>query len=374
MKIAIVVSSLRKAGPIVVVQHLIRNFNRKDHEIVIVKLMADEAGRSITQEFVDDGVKVYDFNSSKLKIELLTPLERRRFKKLIDEIKPDIIHTHGYQAVLLASAIKNIPIVETIHNVPEEDFIYTFGTLMGNYVLLRYYSAMKKLTAAAAISEEVRNKNLQRLPEMYIKRIYNGVKSPGVKYNTKSEAREAMNVSEETTAFITIGSLLPRKDPVTTIRAFKKAFPRKDEKVELWFLGKGSLREECLKEIDGDERIKLLGWQPNVYEYLIAADYSISASHAEGFGLNYMESVFMGVPVIGTNIPVFQEFTTYFPELKQFEFKAGDSDELAERLKLAVNTRVDMEQYKQLAYDTFSAETMAKEYENFYKSVIEKQA
>ncbi len=374
MKIAIVVSSLRKAGPIVVVQHLIRNFNRKDHEIVIVKLMADEAARSITQEFVDDGIKVYDFHSSRLKIELLTPLERRRFKKLIDEIKPDIIHTHGYQAVILASAIHNIPVVETIHNVPEEDFVQRYGKLGGNYILWRYYSMLKKLSAAAAISENVRNKNIPRLPGLEIRRIYNGVKSPESKYDDRWEARKSLSVRDDTTLFVSIGALMPLKDQLTTIKAFKKAFPRKDEKVELWFLGKGSMWDECVKEIDGDERIKLLGWQYNVYDYLIAADYSVTASRSEGFGLNFMESVFAGVPVIGSDIPVFKEFTTYFPALKQFEFRVGDSDELAERLKLAVNTRVDMEQYKQLAYDTFSAETMAKEYENFYKSVIEKQA
>ncbi|MDE6483959.1 MAG: glycosyltransferase [Duncaniella sp.] len=370
MKIAIVVSSLRKAGPIIVVQNLVRNFNRKDHEIVVIKLMQDEAARSITNEFVEDGIKVYDFHTSRLKTELLTALERRRFKKLIDTIKPDVIHTHGYQAVTLASAVRNIPVVETIHNVPEEDFIKRYGKLLGGYMLKRYYSSMKKITAAAAISENVKKINQGRLPDRRIERIYNGVKAPESRFGNKAEARAEYGVDTDTTLFVSIGALLPMKDQITIIRAFRKAFPKDNRKVELWFLGKGPLWDECMKEMGDDDRIKLLGWQYNVYDYLVAADYSVSASHSEGFGLNYMESVFAGVPVIGSDIPVFREFTTYFPAFKQFEFKVGDSDELAKRLVKATETKIDMSAYTEIARKVFSASTMAEEYEKFYKSLI----
>ncbi|MBD5368528.1 MAG: glycosyltransferase [Bacteroides sp.] len=370
MKIAIVVSSLRKAGPIIVVQNLVRNFNRKDHDIVIIKLMKDEAARSITNEFVEDGIKVYEFNTSRLKTELLTAIERRRFNELIQTINPDIIHTHGYQAVRLAAGVKDIPVLETIHNVPEEDFIKRYGKILGTYMLRRYYSSMKKLAAAVAISENVKNNNVPRLPELKVERIYNGVKVPESKYQSRDEARAQYGVKEDTTLFVSIGALLPMKDQLTIIRAFRKAFPRENRKVELWFLGKGPLWDECIREIGDDDRIKMLGWQYNVYDYLMAADYSISASHSEGFGLNYMESIFAGVPMIASDIPVFREFTGYFPELKQFEFRVGDSDELADRLVKATRTKIDMDEYIGIARKTFSASTMAAEYERFYKSLI----
>ena len=67
---------------------------------------------------------------------------------------------------------------------------------------------------------------------------------------------------------------------------------------------------------------------------------------------------------------MFREFTGYFPELKQFEFRVGDSDELADRLVKATRTMIDMDEYIGIARKTFSASTMAAEYERFYKSLI----
>lgn len=373
MKIAIVVSSLRKAGPIIVVQNLIRNFNRKDHEIVIIKLLQDEPSRSITHEFIADGIKVYELNCCKFGIELFTFHERRRFKKLIDEIKPDIIHTHGYQPVLLASAIKHIPVVETLHCVAKEDFIMTHGKTVGIYMLYRYYSSMKKITGAAAITDNVKYKNELQLPLLPIRRIYNGVKLPQCNKSRES-IRVQLHLENDTIMFVVIGALRKLKDPITIIRAFKKTFPIQSYKPTLWFIGKGVLYEECKKEIGDDDRIKLVGWQPNVYDYLEAADYSIAASHSEGFGLNFVESVAAGVPVIGTNIPPFREFTYYFSELRNFEFKPGNTDELANKLELAAKSSIDMSQYQERTRCLFSAQTMAKEYEKFYIDMIKLSA
>ena len=60
-------------------------------------------------------------------------------------------------------------------------------------------------------------------------------------------------------------------------------------------LGEGPLWED-LKE--GDDRILLPGFKTNVYDYLIASDYYISASDVEGLANTLLESMTVGITYV----------------------------------------------------------------------------
>lgn len=369
-KIVLLVSSLRRSGPIVVVQNLLRNINRKKFSVHIIKLMADEQTRSITSEFINDDIPVHELNSSKLMIELFPNLVINRLRGLVDNIKPDLIHTHGYQACMLGARLsKQYRVVETLHCIASEDFISSKGPILGRYMLYRYLRNLNKIHGAAAISETVKEYYASKLDRVKIQLVYNGVALNRCTI-PKTNIRNVINDDESTVVFLVIGTLSKRKDPLTIIRAFKKAFPTDERSVRLYFLGKGNLHDECEAEINGDKRIKLLGWKPNVADYLDASNYTISASHSEGFGLNFIESISAGVPVIGSDIPPFREFYNIFKKLQILMFRVGDEDELAGIMKNAVNLKIDMSEYSKIASDLFSAKTMARNYETFYNHMI----
>ena len=127
-RIVIIVSSLRRSGPIVVVQNLLRNIDRNKFDVQIVKLMEDEPSRSITSEFINDGFIVHELHSTKLKIELFPNGILKQLRKLLNVIKPDLIHTHGYQACLLGAKLADeYKVVETLHCIAKEDFILSKG-------------------------------------------------------------------------------------------------------------------------------------------------------------------------------------------------------------------------------------------------------
>lgn len=367
--IAIIVSSLRRSGPIIVVQNLLRNIDRSQFDIRIVKLMDDEPDRSITSEFIDDGFIVHELHSSKLMVELFPSLIARKLFRILEEINPDVVHTHGYQACMIGAHISNrYKVVETLHCIAGEDFISSKGRLMGKYMLHRYFNNLRKIKAAIAISETVKKYYATRLKSLDVKRIYNGISLYSEK-NTKKNIRNELGIPNSAKVFLVVGTLSHRKDPITIIHAFKKAFPSVKSSY-LLFIGKGLLHETCEKEIGDDSRIKLLGWKPNVSDYYDAADYSISASHSEGFGLTFIESISAGVPVIGTDIPPFMEFYEIFKDLKQFIFGVRQEDKLAEVLRKAFDMKIDMSHYSKTAIEMFSAKTMAKNYESFYSDLI----
>ena len=70
-------------------------------------------------------------------------------------------------------------------------------------------------------------------------------------------------------------------------------------------LGEGPLWEDLKKE--GDDRILLPGFKTNVYDYLIASDYYISASDVEGLANTLLESMTVGLPMLLSDIPSHQE-------------------------------------------------------------------
>ncbi len=99
------------------------------------------------------------------------------------------------------------------------------------------------------------------------------------------------------------------------------------------------------------------------------ADYSICASLSEGFGLNYIESLMVDVPVIGTDIPPFKEFTDLMPELRSLQFKAGDKEDLKRAIILSREIQIDRQKIGIVARETFSAQNMADKYASFYYKV-----
>lgn len=372
IKILYIVSSLRKAGPIVVLQNLIRHLDKDKYEVAIVKLMGDEPLRSITKQFLDDGIKVYELNSSKKQVELFSNKIARRIDKIVEEFSPDVIHTHGYQALLCATKIReNIPIVETLHCISGEDFIMTHGKMIGSYMNYRYLKALKKISSAAAISGAVQEYFKTMVPSLSTVLIPNGVQDVPTTLPSKLELRKKLNINNDSLVFVVVGSLMERKDPITIINAFKKAFPKeRNEDVNLLFIGKGVLEKDCEKIINGDNRIQLLGWQIDPYAYLKMADWSVSATHSEGFGLNFIESLIVGCPIISTNIAAFIDFDILFPELKDYKFNPGDVEELSKLMKKAAIDRIDSVKLMNRTDQYFSSRIMAQKYGAVYQRVL----
>ncbi len=373
-RILYIVSSLIKSGPIVVLQNLISHLDKNKFEVAIVKLMADEPQRSITNQFLEEGIKVYEMGLNKMKIELSPNRVAKKIDKVINDFNPEVIHTHGYQALLCATNIKyKIPVMETLHNISGQDFIMGHGKLIGSYMNHRYLNALKKSSYAIAISDAVQEYYSSIIPSLPIEVIPNGVQDVPADLPTKTELRKEMNLSKDDFIFVVIGSLNDRKDPTAIIKAFKKAFPPiSNPNVRLFFLGKGYLEKECKIQIGTDNRIQLLGWKAEPYKYLKLADWSITASHSEGFGLNFIESLIVGCPIISTNIPAFKIFDQLFSDLKEYKFNPGDIETLSKLMRKALEEKVDSLKLIKQADKYYSSRIMAEKYAAVYDQLATK--
>lgn len=123
---------------------------------------------------------------------------------------------------------------------------------------------------------------------------------------------------------LTIGGIEPRKNTISTLRAFvrvKSHFAAKDERI-IWLIGGGETlfdyrdyREEFFSEmqeleIEMGKDIFILGRVPEelIADLYNAADVFVFPSLKEGWGLVALEAMASGVPVIASDIEPLTEF------------------------------------------------------------------
>ena len=160
------------------------------------------------------------------------------------------------------------------------------------------------------------------------KRVRNGVdlaKFYGAAVRSKpAEASKLEFSADGCKTVLTIGGIEPRKNTISTLRAFarvKEYFTAKNERV-IWLLGGGETlfdyrdyRKEFFSgmeklEIETGKDIFILGRVPEelIADLYNAADVFVFPSLKEGWGLVALEAMASGVPVIASDIEPLTEF------------------------------------------------------------------
>src|SRR5690606_30078598 len=133
--------------------------------------------------------------------------------------------------------------------------------------------AIKKIDTPIACSKTLANQLIENL-NIRMKFIQNGVntKEYSISLNTEKELyRRKLKINKEKKVYISVGSLIKRKDPLNLINAFKNR-NNKDDSI-LIMIGDGPLRKECEEYAKGDFGICFTGQVSNVSDYLKAADF-----------------------------------------------------------------------------------------------------
>lgn len=134
------------------------------------------------------------------------------------------------------------------------------------------------------------------------------------------QEREKFNLPNDQFLFLfayDLNSYQERKNPMATIRAFKKAFAGKNGSDVGLVLKTHSVQnnleafEDLKKQLEGIQNIHLIDQRlsrANVYSLMNSVDAYVSLHRSEGFGLTVAESMFLGKPVISTDWSATSEF------------------------------------------------------------------
>lgn len=116
-------------------------------------------------------------------------------------------------------------------------------------------------------------------------------------------SREKLGLDKDSFYFITVGRLIKRKSIDTMIKALSGV---KNKKIKILIVGDGPEMDylrNLTESLNLSERIKFPGYiaDNEKYSYLVNSDAFILTSLHEGFGIVFMEAMFIGLPIVCTN-------------------------------------------------------------------------
>lgn len=358
-KILYVVSTLKCAGPTNQLYNIIKYLNRDKYQPHLITL-SPEPKNSRWADYEALGVKLYSLNLSRFRGLFFAKSE---LKHLLDQVGADLIHSQGIRADSLASSLcDDRPWFLTARNYPWHDYPMKFGRLRGTIMAKKHLVAMRLCHHVVACSKTISGQLSHHDIKSFA--IQNGVNLPEI-----NSAKEDPLSNLERPIFISVGSLIPRKNMQLVIEAFGRYLNQK--KGSLVVLGDGPQLTD-LSSL-GFEHVHLLGNVDNVSDYLSASDYFISASLSEGLPNTVLEALATELPVILSAIPSHEEIHAACETACILFSLAGEAEGLAETMLQVgdVFTEESRLDAVRVAREVFSAETMSRAYQLGYADALE---
>jgi glycosyltransferase involved in cell wall biosynthesis len=284
---------------------------------------------------------------------------KRALERYLNSVQPDIIHSQGIRADSLLASIKHkAPWVLTSRNFPPEDYPAKFGIIQGSLMVIKHFKAMRKCQNVIACSKSIQG-SLSRVG-IEAKVIQNGVQV--------GESKNRIENNYQKPVFISVGSLIPRKNNEMLVKAFSSL----DEQscATLLVLGDGPELKDF--EEKKYKNIHFLGNVSNVPDYLALADYFISASRSEGLPNTVLEALSVGLPVLLSDIPSHREITSeYQTACVTFSLEDNGVD-LVEKIMNVSELFMPGAgaEAKMKTQEKFSAAAMSSKYQSYYKNLL----
>lgn len=302
--IVFVITTLKRTGPVNILYDIVKYLDRSNYDPHIITL-CEEEGNSRWEDFEKLNVSL---SSLKLSKGWRFIKEASSIKKIIDDLKPDIIHTFGFRADVMGAIFlaKHFKISSQLNN-PFEDYVMTYGNKVGGFMAHMTLWALKRFDHVVACSRDVKSKLHKK--GLLTDVIYNAIDVANFLPATqqeKIELRKKLNIwNDVDVVFIFVGVLSDRKQPLIAIQAFLN-FQKIRKNSALLVLGSGSLQDECQQAAQG-HRVIFFGNVPDTRPYLAASDVYIATSKAEGMPVSVIEAMAMKLPVILSDIEPHQE-------------------------------------------------------------------
>lgn len=361
MKIVQVLPELNEGGVERGVVELNREFVKKGIESFVISL----GGKLENQINLDGGTFIkFDVCSKNI----FTTISRiNSLKKILKELKPDIIHVRSRVPawlVYFANKRLNIKVVSTVHGFNSVGF---------------YSSIMQKADAVICVSNSIKEyiqKNYQT-PQSKITVIPRGIdlelfNPSNLDEDFINEFKEEYDLKDK---FIisSVGRITQLKDYETFIKAINLVKKEIPSLKALIVGGTRSDKEDYLnslknliKELNLQDNIIFTGSQSKIAEIYALSDIVVSSSKKpESFGRAVAEAIALNTPVVATNHGGVKDII--IDNVNGFFFEVGDEKELANNILKSKNLKFNG--YNYIA-SNFSLENMVKNTIEVYKKVI----
>ena len=252
----------------------------------------------------------------------------RLILEIVDDFKPDIIHSHDAHALTPSLFVRMLRSKVRHVHTRRVDFSVNKGWLSVRKYRNRW------LDRLVAISGAVKNilKN-DGIPESKIDVIYDGVYFPNsVDQEAVGRIRAEFNGK---TIVGNLGNFADHKDHYTLIKAYDKICHKRNDTV-LLLVGDGPLYQEIqgyVNSLSCKGSVIFTGFRTDVYELISAMDIFVITSKEEGLCTTIIDAMHLKKPIVATRAGGIPELVKdgcngYLSEVREFELIAQQIIEL----------------------------------------------
>jgi len=318
-----------------------------------------------------------------------------QIKKLLAEIKPDIVHTHSAKAGILGRfaafnlATENTEDTEIkcrpkiIHGVHGLSFHEYQNCLLNKFYIAAERMAAKKTDAFICVADAMTKKSLAvgiGKPEQYTT-AYSAIEEEAflnpIAESQKKEFRKKYDIPDNAVALVSIARLFHLKGHKYIIKSAKNLAERFENAIWL-FVGDGILKEDLQKQIAESglsDKFRFTGLLPTAQMPLViqSSDILVHCSLREGLARVLPQAMLCGKPAISFDIDGASEVVN--PDTGRL-IEPGNVEELAEACAELIaneNLRIKLgENGRNFVREKFSPKTMVDTIEKVYKELIKK--
>lgn len=321
-RVLTIVNRLNLGGPTFIVAYLTR-FLSPEFETMLVSGMIDDTEES--SEFIAEQLGISPVYVPEMVREINVRKDRQAYlkvKKIIQDFKPDIVHTHAAKAGTigrLAASACNVPVI--LHTFHGHVFHSYFSPLKTRVFLEIERYLAKKSSRIIAISER-QKKELGIIYKICdpskIEVVHIGLDLSSFQENQEEKRKKFRSeylIDDDEIVISIVGRLVPVKNHKFFLDAMKVIFDNTDKKVRAFIVGDGELRtniEEYTKNLNLDfvrfteekrkARVTFTSWRKDIDVVNAGSDIIVLCSSNEGTPVSLIEAQAANKPIVTTRV------------------------------------------------------------------------
>jgi glycosyltransferase involved in cell wall biosynthesis len=340
-------------------------------------LCIERAGH-LAEEAKKYGIRVISFEKPLGRNLAIVP----NIQKKIQQLKPDVIHTHTIGALwYIGKATSKVDTAAIIHTEHIDNVIKATGNIAKLKTRLMWHQAAKFAARFSCVSPEVLESaaRYRTVPRKKLTVITNGIDLSIVANARENRAelrqskRQELGLPEDAILLGTVGRLNEVKRQELLIQATTRI-----PDVHLVLVGDGPERgklEQITTELNLSNRVHFIGFQSQPESWLAAVDVFALSSRLEALPLALLEAMAAELPVVSTNVGGVAEVIQ--DGVSGYLVSNGDVEQLTCRIAELVADPVQRKQFGQvgrkIVEERYSLDRMYSEYQKLYQEVLADQ-
>ena len=346
MKIAYIVPSLIKSGPIKVVHQLVETL-QSEHEIELF----------------------YFKSPDREQLHFNVPTHKIAFRDEIDFDRFDIIHSHTIMADAYVwyhkNKIKKSKTVTTLHSYAKEELTFAYGKLKAFWMVKLWNLVTSKHDCVVTLSKDAVKYYKKIWHNKKLTYVYNGVSQIETPKKASTLSLPANKNMIKIGTIASAGGISRRKgiDQIIRVLVHLKNY-------ELYIAGKETDESLNLKKLADKlgvgNRVHFLGFCSKIEAFIEEMDLFVIAPRSEGFSLALQEIASAKKAVVCSDIPIFKEL---MGEDEVCFFRLEDIESLKKSIEKAYANK---EKYVKNAYLKYKKHYTPSQMARNYLTVYEK--